>query len=44
MRTLRDILQRQDAARAELRSINEAAGPDGSLGEEQQARWSALEA
>ena len=44
MRTLRDILQRQDAARAEMRALNDAAGPDGALGDEQQARWSQLEA
>jgi hypothetical protein len=44
MRTLREIMQRQEAVRAELRSINDAAAPDGTLSEEQQSKWSALEA
>jgi HK97 family phage major capsid protein len=44
MRTsLRDILQRMDSARAEMRALNEAAAPDGTLSDEAQARWVALE-
>jgi hypothetical protein len=43
MRSMRDILTRQEESRAEMRSLHEAAGPDGNFAAEQQARWSELE-
>jgi HK97 family phage major capsid protein len=43
MRTMREILNRQEEIRAEMRSLHEAAGPDGNLSSEQQHRWSELE-
>ena len=43
MRTMREILARQEAIRAEMRSLHDAAGADGTLAPEQQTRWTELE-
>lgn len=41
--TIRDILQRRDSIRAELRTLHTGA-TDGALGDEAQGRWTVLEA
>jgi HK97 family phage major capsid protein len=43
MRTMRDILSRQEEIRVEMRALHESAGTDGNLAPEQQARWTELE-
>jgi HK97 family phage major capsid protein len=43
MRSMRDILSRQEEIRVEMRALHEAAGSDGNLSPEQQARWTELE-